>query len=338
MVAKRLGSRGVACPLGWARYVWLRMGLLDRALDASIALSFDRSGFERHAKRFDAGDLEVSMEGRTCLVTGANRGLGLALATGLAKRRATVHLLCRSESRGRAARDQIVQLTGNEAVHVHEVDMASLASIRGFVERFDAPAVDVLVHNAGLLPAQRSLSPEGFELTVAVHVLGPFALTEGLAPRLSGGRVIFVTSGGMYAKRLDVDSMLDTSGRYDGVSAYAMTKRAQVVLAEQWAERLRASGTVVHSMHPGWAATPGVRTSLPRFWKAMEGRLRTPEQGADTALWLAVADEPMRSTGKLWFDREPAATYRLPFTRESAQQRERLWQLGRSFVGDDLDD
>lgn len=307
------------------------MSLLDRVLDASILLSFDRSGFERHARRFVASDVDVSMKGRVCLVTGANRGLGLAVARALAEREASLHLLCRNLAQGQQARDELAQRTGNEDITAHEIDLASLRSVHAFVERFDAPRVDVLVHNAGLLPAERRLSPEGLELTVAVHVVGPHVLTHRLQPRLVGARVIFVSSGGMYTKRLDVDGMLDTSGSYDGVAAYAMTKRAQVVLAEQWAEELRESGTVVHAMHPGWAATPGVQTSLPRFWRAMEGRLRSPEQGADTVLWLAVSEQAGRSTGGFWFDRAPAPTHRVPWTRESDQQRASLWKLGQAW-------
>lgn len=308
------------------------VGLLHRALDASIVFSFDRAGFERHARGFDPAALDVSLVGRVCLVTGANRGLGLATATGLAARGATVHLLCRGRERGAQARDQIAAKTGNPHVHAHAVDFASLAAVHAFLDGFDAAKVDVLVHNAGLLPDRRQLGPEGLELTVAVHVIAPFVLTERLRPRLGGGRVIFVSSGGMYAKRLDVDAMLDLEGRYDGVAAYALTKRAQVVLAEQWAEALREQGTVVHAMHPGWAATPGVETSLPRFWKTMEGRLRTPEQGADTVLWLAIADEPGRSTGGFWFDRAPAPTHRVPWTREDEPSRRRLWALGERWA------
>ncbi len=308
------------------------MNLWNRALDATILRSFDRSGFERHARHFDDADLDVSMEGRVCLVTGANRGLGLEVARGLAVRGATVHLLCRDSRRGREARDGLVAQTGNEAIHAHEVDLASIRSIRSFARALEESRVDVLVHNAGLLPDARRLSPDGFEMTVAVHVVGPHVLTDALRPRLVDARVIFVSSGGMYAQRLDVDAMLAQTGRYDGVTAYAMTKRAQVVLAEQWAEALRQSGTVVHAMHPGWAATPGVRSSLPRFWSLMQGRLRSPAQGADTVVWLATAQEAARSSGGFWFDRRPAPTHRLPWTHEDEEQREHLWALGQGAI------
>lgn len=308
------------------------MGPLDRLLDRSIFLSFDRSGFLRHQRRFDALDLDRSMQGKACLVTGANSGLGLALTRGLAARGATVHMICRDAKRGAAAQRDIATETGSSRVHLHLVDVSSLPAIRDFAQRFDAPHLDVLVHNAGLLPLQRTLTAERLELTVATHLVGPFLLTQLLRPKLHGARVIFVSSGGMYAKRLDVDAMLSTAGPYDGVAAYAMTKRGQVVLSEQLAEDLAEIGATVNAMHPGWAATPAVERSLPRFWRLMRGRLRRPEEGADTVLWLAVAERVAGETGRFWFDRRPVPTHLLPWTRERAAQRQRLWELCRSAL------
>ncbi len=235
-------------------------------------------------------------------------------------------MLCRNVAAGREVAAQIVATTGNEHVTVHAIHLADRASVEAFASGFNAD-VDVLVHNAGLLPDSRTLTDDGLELTVAVHVVGPWLLTKRLRPRLNGARVIWVSSGGMYTKRLDVDAMLRAEGPYDGKTAYALTKRAQVVLAEQWAERLADQQTVVHAMHPGWAATPGVQTSLPGFWRAMKNRLRTSEQGADTIVWLAAAERPAESTGQFWFDRAPASTHRLPRTRASTEEREHLWAL-----------
>lgn len=306
------------------------MGLRDRLLDATVVASFDRSGWLRHAEAFDPAEMEVDLSGRVCVVTGANRGLGRATTEALAERGATVVMACRSVDEAQRVRSEIVAATGNERLEVREIDLASRDSVRAFVEALPFDAVDVLVHNAGVLPSERVTTDDGLELTVAVHVIGPHRLTIALRNRIRGGRVIWVSSGGMYTKRLDVDTMLDTEGEYDGVQAYAMTKRAQVVLSELWAAELEADGTVVHAMHPGWAATPGVQTSLPKFWKTMEGRLRTPEQGADTIAWLAISERARTSTGKFWFDRGQAKTHRLPFTREREEQRERLWALATS--------
>ena len=112
----------------------------------------------------------------------------------------------------------------------------------------------------------------------------------------------------------------------DGVVAYAQTKRMQVVLSELFAQRW-GEGVRFHAMHPGWADTPAVQTSLPEFWKFTKGRLRTPEQGADTVIWLALGGAPAASSGQFWFDRVARSTWLVPRTRERAEDREALWEL-----------
>jgi NAD(P)-dependent dehydrogenase (short-subunit alcohol dehydrogenase family) len=98
-----------------------------------------------------------------------------------------------------------------------------------------------------------------------------------------------------------------------------------VILTEMWAERLRDRGISVHSMHPGWAATPGIDAGIPLFGKVMEPLLRSPAQGADTIVWLAAADEPAATSGLFWHDRRPRPTHRISRTRETPEQREDLW-------------
>ena len=130
----------------------------------------------------------------------------------------------------------------------------------------------------------------------------------------------------MYIRRLDVDDLQSRGGTFDGRVAYARSKRAEVVLAERWAEELAGTGVVVHAMHPGWADTPGIKTLDPRPSSAcMRPLLRTPEQGADTIVWLAAADEPGEVTGRFWSDRHVRATHRLARTQETAEDRDRLW-------------
>jgi NAD(P)-dependent dehydrogenase (short-subunit alcohol dehydrogenase family) len=309
------------------------MGFLDQMLDRSIFFSFDRSGYLRHQRTFDPSDLDRSMQGKVCLVTGANSGLGLAVASGLAAREATVYMLCRNAERGSAAQKAISEETRNPNVHLHVVDVSSLKSIHDFAGRFASPRIDVLIHNAGVLPLERDLTHDGLELTVATHLVGPFLLNKLLLPKLKDARVVFVSSGGMYAKRLDVDAMLSNEGPFDGVAAYAMTKRGQVVLSELWARKLSDTGTVVNAMHPGWAATSSVELSLPRFWRIMRNRLRTPTEGADTALWLAVAERVAGEAGKFWFDRRPVPTHLVRWTREGANERQRLWDLCEARSG-----
>jgi dehydrogenase/reductase SDR family protein 12 len=187
--------------------------------------------------------------------------------------------------------------------------------------------VSVLVNNAGVMTKERAVSADGIELTLATNVVGPFLLTNLLIPLLresAPARIINVSSGGMYTQRVRVDDMQSERGRLDGPTVYARTKRAQVILTELWAQQLAGSGVVVHAMHPGWSDTPGVRSSLPRFYKLTRPLLRTPEQGADTIVWLGAATEPGRSSGRFWHDRRQRPTHLLPWTRETPQERERL--------------
>ena len=294
-------------------------------LDKSIYYSFDKSGYLRHQKRFDESCLDHSMEGKVCVVTGANSGLGFETARALAHRGATLYMLCRNEERGRAALNTIREESKNPNVHLALVDLSELASIHAFLDRFDEQRVDVLIHNAGLLPLERQKNSAGLELTVATHVVGPFLLTQALKDKLAGGRIIWVSSGGMYSKRLDLAWMLNNEGEYDGVAAYAMTKRAQVVLSELFAARFMEIGATVNSMHPGWASTSGVEKSLPKFFKRMKKRLRTAEQGADTIVWLAVAEAASGASGKFWFDRAAVKTHLFGRTKESDEERAKLW-------------
>ena len=224
-------------------------------------------------------------------------------------------------------------------VEVVQCDLSDLRDIRRFAAEFLAsePRLDVLVNNAGVLPAQRAVTADGLELTFATNVAAPFLLTKLLLGRLRSSapsRIVNVTSGGMYTQRLHVEDLQMERGKFDGTVAYARTKRAEMVLTELWAQRLEGSSVVVHAMHPGWADTPGVRASLPTFHRLTRPLLRTPEQGADTIVWLAAAAEPARSTGGLWHDRRRRATHRVPWTRESSDEREALWTACEQLTSD----
>jgi NAD(P)-dependent dehydrogenase (short-subunit alcohol dehydrogenase family) len=131
----------------------------------------------------------------------------------------------------------------------------------------------------------------------------------------------------MYLQRLSLDDLAWERRRYDGVVAYAQTKRMQVVLARQWAMRLAGSGVEVHAMHPGWADTGSVRTSLPRFHRLMEPLLRDAEAGADTVVWLVVNPRLPGPSGSFWFDRTRRWTHLLPWTAEWPGRAERLLRL-----------
>ena len=303
--------------------------LLDTALDLTVVPGYSSVGY-RIRKRSWSNLQEGSMDGRLVLVSGATSGLGLAAAEGFARLGAGVRLLVRSEERGERARARITAQTGNRDIRVGLCDLSELSAVRDFAAGFfvEESRLDVLVNDAGAMLATRTLSSEGVELTFATNVLGPFLLTSLLVPLLQASapaRVVNVSSGGMYTQRLNVDDLQSQHASFRASAVYARSKRAEVVLSEMWAQRLQGTGVSVHAMHPGWGDTPGLRSSLPRFRRIAGPLLRTPEQGADTIVWLGAADAPAHSSGGFWHDRRERATHRVPWTRESREDRQRLW-------------
>ncbi len=311
--------------------------LLRHVTDLVPPFAFNRMGFELNRRGFEPGDPPEDGGGRVALVTGANSGIGFATSRELARRNYEVWMLCRDPARGAAARDAIARECGGDRVHLAVVDVSSFASIRRFAEGFPGSHVDVLVHNAGVLPHEKKLTEDGVELSFATSVLGPFLLTGLFVEKLSrstDARVVFVASGGLYAQRLDLELLSVDPGSFDGVRAYANAKRAQAILARALAGRYRGQAPITFaSMHPGWADTTAVRTSLPKFHETMKNVLRTAEQGADTVVWLAASPRPKGTLGKFWFDRRVAAEYPLPWTRESRRGREQLFELCERVTG-----
>jgi NAD(P)-dependent dehydrogenase (short-subunit alcohol dehydrogenase family) len=269
------------------------------------------------------------MAGRTVIITGATSGLGLSAAHSLARLDARIVLVGRNAEKLESARASVAAISGSERVAVQHADLGLMSEVRGLADRLleTEPAVHVLINNAAILPAKRELTAEGLEQTFATDLLSPYLLTELLLPRLRASapaRVINVLSGGMYLSGLEVGDLEYERGKFDGSRAYARAKRALMVLTEQWAEELKGSGVIINAMHPGWADTPGVEDSLPGFHKLMQPLLRSPEQGADTIVWLAANPAAAASSGRFYLDREPHVTTVLPCTGGSARQRREL--------------
>ncbi|WP_439380987.1 SDR family NAD(P)-dependent oxidoreductase [Amycolatopsis lexingtonensis] len=308
--------------------------LLDTLLDRTVVVGYSRLGYALRRRAWAAGDpAPDALRGRVALVTGAGSGLGEATATGLARLGAEVVLVVRDLARGESALDRIRAAVPDAKVRTARCDVADFASVREFAAR--ESRVDVLVHNAGVLPPRREESVDGHERTFATHVLGPLLLTELLRPALrasADARVIWVSSGGMYTQPLAVDDPEYRGGRYRGATAYARTKRMQVELTPVLAERWRPDGIAVHGTHPGWADTPGLAASLPSFRWLLGPVLRTAAEGADTAVWLA-ATEPGPPPGRFWHDRRDRPTHLLPGTRPGPGDAERLLRHCLDVVG-----
>jgi NAD(P)-dependent dehydrogenase (short-subunit alcohol dehydrogenase family) len=138
----------------------------------------------------------------------------------------------------------------------------------------------------------------------------------------------------MYTQRFDPATLEMDATHFDGTVAYARAKRAQVVLTREWARRVPAHEVVFHALHPGWVDTPGVEAGLPGFHRLMRPLLRTPQQGADTAAWLAWTPEALRSSGEFWHDRRRRSVHRVPWTRPAAPD-EAVWDLCVAHTGVD---
>lgn len=307
---------------------------LDTLADLSVVGSFSALGYRLRAPTFDPKDTDVDLSGRVVVVTGASSGIGLSSARSLAGKGATVVMVARNPAKLEAARATV---DGDVVTEI--CDLSDLDAVSGLCDRLAARGrLDVLVHNAGLLLGERTLSAQGHELGFATHVLAPFLMTRRLKPLLSStstlaatktpatpARVVWVTSGGMYTQHLALAGAEALEGTFDGVTAYAQQKRAQVLLMERFAERLKPLGVTSNAMHPGWADTPGIERSLPRFRRLLGTVLRDDAQGADTMVWLACAPRLATTSGLLFLDREPRRTEVLPGTTHSAADVGALW-------------
>jgi len=308
---------------------------LDWVMDKSLVLGYTKIGPAVRRAWWPHDAVPGALVGRHVLVTGASGGLGLATARGLARLGAAVHLTGRDATRLDDARAQLLGEQPLAEVTTHVADVSNLAETAEFARQFSAevPRLHAVVHNAGVMPPKRTTTAEGHELTLATHVLGPHVLTYGLREALAGGRVVVVTSGGAYGQRLDVDDPEFATGDYSGVTAYARTKRMQLVLTELWARDLAADDIRVHSMHPGWADTPGVTDSLPRFAAVTGPLLRDADSGADTAVWLTATADAI-GTGGFWHDRRRRSTHYAPVGVETPQQVAQFWDFVRDATGE----
>lgn len=320
--------------------------VLDALLETTVAGSFSRIGYLVR-RAVEGWDDPPRVDGKVVVVTGASSGIGRATALALGHLGAHVWVVGRDPGRTEAVALAIRSWGGHAEVGL--VDMADGSSVYAFVERFGSThdRLDALVHCAGALLRDYTVSGDGIEMTVATHVLGPYRLTWQLASllqRAPGSTIVTVSSGGMYAERFDLGRLEMPRERYDGVRAYARAKRAQVVLAHEWSRRWGPLGVASYAMHPGWVDTPGLASGLPFF--RLGPLLRTPEEGADTAVWLAagaarpVAPGPPTAGDGFWHDRHRRGEYRLPWTRPKVGQDEQgpklwAWCATRTGLGSD---
>ena len=297
--------------------------LADRLVVPGM-LGFSDIGYRLRRRSFPP--IDARLDGKTVLITGASSGLGYASALALADLGAKLILLGRNESKLVELVGKLETRHGRNDFQIFTADFAEPKNVELVAKKIKLayPNLDIIIHNAGILENEYQLNSEGLERSMAVNIGAPYHMTKILLPCLKKGghgRIILVSSGGMYPVKFNSNRLKPQKDSFNGVRAYAMAKRSQVILAEHWANEFSDLGVVVHSMHPGWANTPGVEGSLPGFYRLTKPLLRSASHGADTIVWLAAAREPGLCTGKFWHDRRQRNPSLLPGTAHREEDR-----------------
>lgn len=282
------------------------------------------------------------MQGRTVVVTGGNSGIGLETAEALAGMGARVIVTARNADKGRAAVAGIVRRLGGHAqVQLVVFDLADLSSVRRGADEVleQAPRLDVLVNNAGVVLSERQVTVDGFEATFATNHLGPFLLTNLLLDRLresAPSRIVTVASTAHNTARKGIPfDDLQSTKRYRGMRVYGESKLANILFTLELARRLAGTGVTANALHPGTVRTGyggdgdargflafGLKISRPFFI--------SPAKGARTSIYLASSPAVEGVSGEYFNKCKPAKPRRWAQDAEAAQ---RLWQVSEELVG-----
>lgn len=250
------------------------------------------------------------MKNKICVITGANSGIGYVTALEIARKGATVAMVCRDAERAEKARQSIVQETGNDKVETFLCEFGDQTQIRALAQKLSTrlERIDVLVNNAGLIGNNRELTPEGLERTFAVNHLGYFMLTNLLKkPLLASpeGRILNVSSEAHRFAKLNIQDLQLENG-YNSLKAYALSKLCNILFTKELAKRLKGTNLVTNCLHPGAVATNFANNAngfVKFLFKFSKPIFLSPEQGAKTVIYLATADEAAQYNGE-YFEKE----------------------------------
>jgi NAD(P)-dependent dehydrogenase (short-subunit alcohol dehydrogenase family) len=271
------------------------------------------------------------MNGKICMVTGANGAIGQAMATELSRLGATVVLACRNEERGEAARAAVMTATGNKAVELLLVDLSARASIYKAVVEFLSRhnRLDVLINNAAIVTRQRSVTTDGLEMMFATNHLGPFLMTNLLLDCLktsAPAQVLTVTAPSTVALNFDD---LQGEQHFNALRTFGASKMCNLLFTYELARRQAGIGVRVNAIHPGLVKSNLMKESP--FFIRWFSRLASgsPEKSAKTAVYLAASPEAANITGKFFQDKKPIESN--AYSHDQAVQR-RLWDVSAALV------
>jgi len=280
-------------------------------------------------------DMDVS--NKLFLITGATSGIGKAAAQAIAAQGGRVVIVGRNPQKTAATVAEIKQISGNPAVEYLLADLSSMQETRSLAQQFQQKfdRLDVLVNNAGGFFMRRQETVDGLEMTFALNHLSYFLLTNLLLDTLKAStpsRIVNVSSGAESGAKPDWDD-LQTTRKYRGFQAYACSKRFNLYFTYELARRLEGTGVTVNAMHPGMVAT-SMWTNLTGplaglIAPIMRRAMKSPEKGAETAVYLATSPEVEGVTGKYFVDMQPKYSSRASQDPEAAQ---RLWQISEELT------
>ncbi|XP_049870442.1 retinol dehydrogenase 14-like [Pectinophora gossypiella] len=276
--------------------------------------------------------------GRVVVVTGGNSGIGYETAKNMAERGARVILACRSETRGTAARDQIVQATGNTDVHFRRLDLASFASVRAFADMIlkTEKRLDILINNAGIFQSKNEKTEDGLLLCMQVNHFGPFLLTSLLLPLLKSSapsRIINVSSMAYQRGQIDFDNLnLEKGTEFQRHQMYSNSKLCNVLITTELERRLKGTGVTVNCLHPGFVKTNIVDVS--KGWTkylAVPAKLvvKNAWEGAQTSIYLAVSPDVAEVSGRYFRDCFEVSINKLAQDAEIARK---LWEVSEKLT------
>ena len=279
------------------------------------------------------------MTGKTCLVTGANSGIGRETAAGLARMGARVVLVCRNQQKGEAALADIRRETGSSHLDLLVADMSSLRSVRALAGdvRRRCQRLDVLVNNAGAAVRHRTLSADGVEMTVAGNYLGPALLTLMLLDLLKSSapsRIVNVSSDAHRRARLDLNDLQYEKRKYNAFAAYGQSKLLMNAFTFELARKLEGTGVTANCLHPGVVATNIWPSDAPVVFRVVVGMMKpfmlNSTRGAAVSLYLATSPEVAAVSGKYFVKSKPVDPN--PLSRDP-QVRAEVWQWTETMIG-----
>ncbi|KKN39192.1 hypothetical protein LCGC14_0745760 [marine sediment metagenome] len=277
----------------------------------------------------------MAMEGKICLITGANSGIGKATAIGLAKEGATIIMLCRDKDRGEKAKKEIIDFTNNKDVELFLCDLSSQKDIRKFVSEFKEKHqnLHVLINNAGLMVPKFTLSDEGYEMNFIVNHLAPFLLTNLLLDILkesAPSRIINVSSGLHKRGKMDFDDLQGKNKKPKLFKLYGDSKLALMLWSYELSRKLEGTNVTINTVHPGV-----VNTNLGRYQSKANQKFgkiffKNPEKGAETSIYLASSPEVEGITGKYFVKKEPRQSSKDSYNVDDAK---RIWEISAKMTG-----